>query len=401
MMKLVWRNIWRNRRRAIITISSVFFAVLFCALMISFQTGVWEKMIDNTLRSQTGHIQVHAKGYWEDKTIDNFMFVDDASMARLEAVDNITNVSPRVETFAMASHGLSSKGIAVIGISPGREEQKSNLPIKLVGGEYLSETDDGLLIGQGLGKYLGVGIGDTLALIGQGYHGSSAVGLFPVRGILNLVTAEMDNGIAYMSLAAAQKFIDMPDGYSGLLIAVADNKRLDATIAEVEAIVDTEALNVYSWHFTMERLLQSAETDKAFNVVIMYIMYVIVGFGILGTIIMMTNERRREFCVMISVGMQRWRLALIVAAELLVMSLTGVVAALALALPIARWFNRHPIEMTGEMAEMYRQYGMEPLMPFSVNPGIFAEQVVIILVIAMLAIIYPVNKISKLKIVGK
>jgi ABC-type lipoprotein release transport system permease subunit len=379
----------------------VFFAVLFCALMNSFQAGVWEKMIDNTLTSQTGHIQVHAKGYWEDKTIDNFMFVDDATIARLDAVDNIINVSPRVETFAMASHGLLSKGIAVVGISPEREEQKSNLPIKLVGGEYLSETDDGLLIGQGLSKYLGVGIGDTLALIGQGYHGSSAVGLFPIRGILNLVTAEMDNGLAYMSLSAAQQFIDMPEGYSGLLIAVGDNKRLDATIAEVEAIVDTEALNVYSWHFTMERLLQSAESDKAFNVVVMYIMYVIVGFGILGTIIMMTNERRREFCVMISVGMQRGRLALIVAAELLVMSLTGVVAALVVALPIARWFNLHPIEMTGEMAEMYRQYGMDPLLPFSVNPGIFIEQVIVIFIIAVLAIMYPVNKINKLKIVSK
>ena len=381
--------------------SSVFFAVLFCSLMNSFQAGTWEKMIDNTLTSQTGHIQVHAKGYWEDKTIDNFMFVDDETIARLDAVDNIINVSPRVETFAMASHGLSSKGIGIIGISPEREAQKSNLPIKLVEGEYLSETDNGILIGQGLAKYLNVVVGDTLALIGQGYHGASAVGLFPIRGILNMILTELDNGMAYMSLAAAQQFIDMPGGYSGLLIAVADNNKLNGAISEVENIVDAETLNVYSWHFTMESLLQTAESDKMFNVIIMYILYVIVGFGILGTIIMMTNERRREFCVMISVGMKRWRLAAVVVGELMVMSLTSVAAALIVAFPIACWYNANPIKMTGEMAEMYLQYGMEPLMPLSVNPDIFIEQVVVILAIALLTIIYPVNKINKLKIVGK
>ncbi len=78
-MKIInfsWRNIWRNRLRALITVASVFFAVFFCSLMYSYQMGTWEQMISNSLRTQAGHIEIHGAGYWEDKTVDNFMTMD-------------------------------------------------------------------------------------------------------------------------------------------------------------------------------------------------------------------------------------------------------------------------------------------------------------------------------------
>jgi ABC-type lipoprotein release transport system permease subunit len=365
--------------------------------MTSQTEGVWEKMIDDTLRTQTGHIQIHGKGYWDDKAIDNFMTMEAETLARLTVIDNVENVSPRVETFAMASFGSVSKGIAVIGISPEAETGKSNLPVRLLEGDYLSETDDGILIGKGLSKYLNVGAGDTLALIGQGYHGASAAGLFPVRGILNLIVAEMDNGMAYISLSAAQQFIDMPNGYSGILVAVKNNSRLDETIQSVEQAVGTQTLDVFSWHFTMERLLQTAESDKAFSKIMMYILYLIVGFGILGTVIMMTNERKREFGVMISLGMQRSRLAMVVATEILLMALLGVILAIVVTVPIIHLFAAHPIELTGGMAKMYTDMGMEPVMPMSTAPVNFIKQIIVIAVLTALATIYPVKKILRLK----
>jgi len=400
-MKLCWRNIWRNRRRALITMASVFVAVFFSVLMNSFSTGMWDKMVDNTLRTQTGHIQIHGKGYWDDKVIDNFMWMDAATISQIENISGIENVSPRVETFAMAASATHSKGIAVIGVSPEKETQKSNLPSHLINGDYLSETDDGILIGAGLAKYLEVSVGDTLALIGQGYHGSSAAGLFPIRGILKMITVEMDNSMAYITLPAAQYFIDMPDGYSGILISVMDGKRLNETIEAVNSILYTLNSNNYevlSWHFTMERLLQQAETDKAFGAILMFVLYLIVGFGILGTIIMMTNERKREFSMMISLGMSRVKLTITTLLELFVMSLTGVVLAFCVTLPVAFWFSVHPIQLSGEMANMLIEFGMDPVLPMSVESSIFTNQIITILAIVALTVIYPVRKILKLEI---
>ncbi|MDR2424262.1 MAG: ABC transporter permease [Prevotellaceae bacterium] len=399
--KLSWRNIWRNRRRSLITMASVFFAVFFCVIMTSYSTGMWDKMIENTLRTQAGHVQIHGKGYWDDKIIDNFLSLDSKSLARLSGLDNIENVSPRVETFAMASYGTVSKGIALIGVSPAQEAAKSNLPVRLAQGEYLTETDNGVLIGEGLSRYLKAGVGDTLALIGQGYHGTSAAGLFPVRGILKLSIDEMNSGMAYLTLAAAQQFIDMPDGYSGILVSIKDNTLLNKTIREVQQTVDTAMLDVYPWKFTMERLLQTAESDKAFNYVVLLILYVIAGFGILGTVIMLTGERRREFAVMISLGMPRRRLASVVALELLIMTLCGVAAALLITVPVAYFFALNPIEISGDMAKMYTDMGMEPVMPMSTTPSIFITQIVIVTAITALTAIYPIRKIFTMKIVGR
>jgi ABC-type lipoprotein release transport system permease subunit len=378
--------------------ASVFFAAFFCILLMSFNLGTWETMIDNSLRTQTGHIQIHGKGYWDDMVIDNFMFMDAVTLSQIEHISGVENVSPRVETFAMASNGTVNKGIAVIGVSPDKEVQKSNLSSRLVMGEYLLENDNGVLIGEGLSKYLGVSLGDTLALIGQGYHGTSAAGLFPIRGILKLITIEMDNGMIYMTLPTAQHFIDMPDGYSGILISIRDNKLLDETIQNVEQIVDTQTLDVYSWHFTMERMLQTAESDKAFSFLLMYVLYIIVGFGILSTIIMMTNERRREFCMMISLGMPRLRLSTIICVELMVMSLIGLILSITVTLPITHWFALHPIKISGELANTFHQFGMQPFLPMSVEPHIYTDQIITILAISLLAVIYPVNKVLKLKL---
>jgi ABC-type lipoprotein release transport system permease subunit len=358
-------------------------------------------MIENTLNTQAGHIQIHARGFWDDKVVDNFMFMDVETIAKLDQLDNISNVSPRVETFAMASFETTSKGIAVIGVSPEREARKSNLPSRLVRGEYLSETDDGILIGEGLSRFLRAEVGDTLALIGQGFQGASAAQLFVVRGIVSLMTIEMDNSIAYITLPATQQFIDMPDGYSGILISINNNNRLDETISDIQSKLYTLNSNNYdvlSWHFTMERLLQTSESNRAFLILIMGILYLIVGFGILGTVIMMTNERMREFCVMISLGMSRAKLAFIVSCELFLKSLIGTAIALAVTLPLTHYFNTNPIPLSGELAATLTQFGIEPLMPLSVDADIFINQIITILFISLIAIIYPVRKILKLEI---
>jgi ABC-type lipoprotein release transport system permease subunit len=415
--------------------ASVFFAVFFCVVYSSFMKGTWEKMFENMLTTQAGHIQIHGAGYWEEKVVDNFMFMTTSTLARLEHIDNIEHVSPRIETFAMASFETTSKGIAVICISPEKEKQKSNLPSRLVKGEYLTETDDGILIGEGLSKYLKANIGDTLALIGQGYHGASAAQLFAIRGIVQLMTVEMDNGTAYITLPSAQQFIDMPDGYSGVYISIKDNKRLNETMEAVSSLLadvasgetiqavtsqlqyvaggetandapdaglkndDMQKYEVLSWHFTMERILKTSESDSAFLYLIMFILYVIVGFGILGTVVMMTNERKREFCVMISLGMSRLRLATVVSVELFIKCLIGMILAIFVTLPITYFLSVHPIQMSGEMAKTFIQFGMEPILPMSVHPYLFINQVVAVFIISCLAMIYPLQQILKLKIV--
>ncbi|MDR1644562.1 MAG: ABC transporter permease [Tannerellaceae bacterium] len=399
MIRLPWRNIWRNHRRTLITISSVFFAVFLSILMMSFSNGSWTRVIENMLRTQTGHIQVHLKGYWDDPVTDNFMEMDPETIAQLERIAHVVNISPRIETFALASSDYNvSKGIAVTGIDPVREEKKSSLPQRLVAGNYLEPADNGVLIGKALSEYLQVSVGDSLALIGQGYHGAGAIGLYPIRGILSFITPEMDKGLLYMSLPAAQEFIGMPNGYSGILIAIDDGKALEETMHKVNESIDPSIYETLSWEVTMKDLLKQAESDAAFSKIIIFVLYLIVGFGILGTIIMMTTERRREFGMIVALGMRRGRLARSVATELFFMTCIGLLAGLAASIPIVLYFHHHPIPLGGEVAVAMSAYGMEPVVPMDADPFLFVSQALIVLLITSLTILYPVRVIIKLEV---
>jgi ABC-type lipoprotein release transport system permease subunit len=367
--------------------------------MMSFSNGSWGRMIENMLRTQTGHIQIHLKGYWDDQVTDNFMEMEEETITRLNGIEHVVNVSPRIETFAMASSDYNmSKGIAVVGIDPVKEDGKSSLSKRIVTGSYLGPADQGVLIGKALSEYLKVSVGDSLALIGQGYHGAGAVGLYPIRGIVSFITPEMDKGLLYMSLPAAQEFISMPDGYSGILIAIDDGKALEETLQKVSEAIDTSVYEVLSWKVTMKDLLKQAESDAAFSKIILVVLYLIVGFGILGTVIMMTTERRREFGMVVALGMRKGRLAGSVALELFFMTCIGLLAGLVVSIPIVLFFYYHPIPIGGELAVAMSAYGMEAVIPMEASPVLFVSQVLIVLLITSLTILYPVRVILKLEV---
>lgn len=398
MWKLSWRNIWRNKRRSLITIASIFFAVFFCVIMLSFSNGIWNHLIEETLRTQVGHIQIHGKGYWDDQVIDNFMEMDSAAMVEIEAIPEVAYTSPRVETFVMASSEKITKPCAFIGIDPARENRMSSLANHIVAGKYLDYNDDGVLLGKALSEYLEVNVGDTIALIGQGYHGSSAAALFPVRGILELPIPEMDSRFIYAALPKSQVFIDFPNGESGLLITLKNERKLTTVVNELMTQVDTARYEILPWKVTMEKLLNQAESDKAFSKVIMFILYLIVGFGILGTFIMLSNERRHEFALVMSLGMNQRKLMKLVFLELIMMALIGVVAAVVVTVPLLLYFYFNPISFTGNIADIMLQYGMDTAVTVDISPRMWITQTIIILIITCVMMIYPLRKVRNLEI---
>ena len=129
-IKLAWRNLWRNRRRTLITLASVLMAVVLAITIRSFQKGVYGNMIGNAVRFSTGYIQVHAKGYWDDQSINNSFEPGTSLENALKKENNISLAVPRLESFALASSGPHTKGVEVIGIDPGKENSMNNVAEK-------------------------------------------------------------------------------------------------------------------------------------------------------------------------------------------------------------------------------------------------------------------------------
>jgi len=398
-LKIAWRNLWRNKRRTMITISSVFFAILLALIMRSMQNGSYDLMERDAIRNSTGFIQVHAPGYWEDKIIDNTFENSKVLFATIEANKNVSHVIPRLESFALASTGNITKGVGIIGTDPAIENEITKLKERLIEGQYFDgDRGNGVLLGDDLARYLELEVNDTLVLLSQGYHGVTAAGEYPVVGIMHFPSPQMNKQLVYMTLDAAQYFFAADNRLTSYSLMLNNPDRLERTFETLQTEL-SETYEVMTWKQMMVELRQQIESDNVSGMFMLAILYVVVAFGIFGTILMMTHERKKEFAVMIAVGMQRYKLSIIVFFETLYMGLIGVIAGSLASMPIIYYLHENPIPLTGEMAAAFEEFNVQPIMPFAFTADLFLMQALVVVIITIVIAIYPFLNISRFKLI--
>lgn len=398
-LKLAWRNIWRNKRRTLITAASIFFAIFFALIMRAFQVGSYDHMIDNVLGTYSGYIQVHQKGYWDDKVINNTFEASDSLLTELQDIDNISLVLPRLETFALGSSEDKTKGVMMLGINPEKEDSMTNISDKIIEGQFLTSGHEAVVLAERLAGFLNLTVGDTLILIGQGYHGVSAAGKYPIQGIFSHPNPEFNNTLVYLNLPAAQRMYGAENRLTAWVFDLEDGHRLQETLQAVKQKVPDTHYEVKSWRQMLVELVQQIESDRASGFIMLGLLYIIIGFGVLGTVLMMTAERRREMGVMVAVGMRKAKLVTIITLELVIIGLLGIVTGAIASLPVIIYYVKNPIQLTGEMAEAMLNFGMEPVMPFALQADYFIGQSLAVVVIVIIASIYPLITISRLNVI--
>lgn len=456
---LAWRNIWRNKRRTLITTASVFFAMFLALVMRSFQVGSYDHMINNAVESYTGYIQIQEAEYWEEKTIDKTFELDEELIAEIQHIGNVEQISPRLESFALASSGIKTKGALVLGIDPEKEfsqvesklvkwrfseeaiarlekesipenilvkikelknesysypgkieldlelsngDIKNYLPVILkqtaLNNSYFDKTD-GILVADRLAKFLGLSQNDTIVLIGQGFHGISAAGKYPIIGIVKIPNPELDNMLIYLKLSQAQTFYSANNRLTSLALNLKnpEYKNVKNTKHQISNLLDLEKFAVKDWKELNPELVQQIESDNGSGIIMIAILYLVVAFGIFGTVLMMTAERRKEFGVMIAVGMKKWKLGIIVTLEMILLGFLAILSGIAASTPIILWYFYHPIRLTGDLAKTIENFGMEAVMPMAFQFDIFMNQIIVVMLLLLLAIAYPIYSITRIK----
>lgn len=464
-LKLAWRNLWRNRRRTIITSASIFFAVFFALVMRSMQLGTYDHMYKNAIDSYTGYIQVQHPDFWDEKTVDNtFPYAQELEQQLLED-KNISACIPRFESFALASNGPQTKGVLVMGVDPEREDYLSKVTDKMVKYRLTPECvekikqdpvlpdkikelaelfensaythasrlqldlgikekeasqwmpliesyakyengsirmgEPGVWLGDKLASYLQLGMGDTIILIGQGYHASTAAGKYEVKGIVKIPLPDIDNKIVYLPLDICKELYNAENNITSLALAVHNNRdrEIAATVSRLNSQL-TEKLRVMEWKEMNEVMVSQMDADDKGGQIMLGILYLVIAFGVFGTVLMLTAERKREFGVLVAIGMQKKKLTAVMSLEMLLIGLLGMLAGATLATLLILYGVEHPLIFKGETALMFEEYGMEPKMAFWGIDTYYISQILIVTGMVLLAIVYPIRKILGLKVVN-
>lgn len=398
-LKIAWRNLWRNSRRTLITAASVFFGVFFAVFMKSLQQGSLENMVDNMVRFYSGYIQIQETEFKELRSVNN-SFVSGVELSQL--IDNnkyITESTQRIETFALAGSESNSFPAMVFGVIPEKEQAISGISKWISEGEFLSSGSNDILIGKVLAENLAINVSDSLVLIGQGYHGISSAGIYKIAGLLDYPLPELSRQVVYMDIQNCQEFLGLADQITSYVLMVETPDDVKPAIANLKPELNDE-LKVYSWDELQPELINLIEGKTASGGVVITLLFMIIGFGVLATIIMMMHERTRELGVMIAVGFQKTRIMVMIVIEAFFIGLLGVISGIAGSFPLIWYFYKNPIHVTGEMADTYKSMGFEPILKFSANPEIFISPAITIFIIFALISIYQIYYVAKLKTVN-
>lgn len=393
---LSWRNIWRNKKRTLIVAASVFFAVLLAVVMRSAQLGSYSYMIDSSAKLYSGYLQMQGPDYWDNRSIDESIVLTETQNEQITTTPNVESIAPRLESFALISFGMATKVAQVIGIDPELETQMTGLKGRLVAGEYLKPSSNGVLAAQGLAEMLKVSVGDSIIIYGQGYRGQIAAARLPIVGLVKLPFQEMNNGLVFLTLPNAQEVFSCYNRITSTAIMIDNIRHLEQVANSIQSNLGTDYV-LMPWDEMMPDLKQNIQVDNASGIIMMAILYIVIGFGVFGTIMMMVAERSREFGVLISVGMKKQKLIWVTAIETILVSFIGVLAGILSSLPIVYYLYNNPIPITGAASKAFDAMGVEPIFTFGVDPVIFYSQAIVVLLIALITALYPVLFIHNLE----
>jgi ABC-type lipoprotein release transport system permease subunit len=360
------------------------------------QKGYYDYIIDSSVHLYTGHIQIHGKDFWEKHSLEESMKFNDYLIEKMKENKSISYIIPRLETYSLISFGKVSKVVQVVGLNPEIENSVTKLKDKVIAGSYLQKDSRGILLAEGLAKLLNVNIGDSVVLYGQGYHGITAAVVVPVIGIVRFIIPEQNKTYTYLSLNFAQELFSADNRITSLSILLNDANEITTVKSYLKNFFD-KSHEIMDWAELSPELVQSIQIDNASGIIMLGILYVVIAFGIFGTVVMMTAERVKEFGILISIGMKKKILMLVTILETILISFIGVVTGALVSIPVLLYLVKHPIPLTGETAEAILAWGFEPIIPFSFYGGMYFAQIWTVFAIAVISAIYPINFIRKLK----
>ncbi len=398
LIKLAWRNIWRNKRRSLLTLAAIVFASLAAIAMRGIQLGTFSLNIKNAVELFSGYIQIQDKGYLENPTLNASFKVNDKMVSALKSTPGVLSYSPRIYADGLICFKNNSSGVSIMGIQPGMEKNVTTFQQNIDRGKFFeSDSTNEIVLGSKLMDNLNAKIGDEVILLSQGYDGTLGNQKFKITGTVKIGARELESAVTFMGLKTSQSLLGMGPRISVIAIKAEDIEQLKGIKDSLTRNVNNPDLSVLLWNEVSPEMQQQINLSNIRGILFNGILIVIVAFGILNTVLMSVTERFKEFGVVLSIGMPQLKLTYIIYIETFFITIIGLLLGNIIGFAVNYYFVIHPIVFGGELKKLYEMYHYLPLAQSSVQFSIFLNVSLSIIIISLLACVYPAYKVYKLE----
>jgi ABC-type lipoprotein release transport system permease subunit len=393
--KLSWRNLWRNPTRTNVTISAVALCIAVLIIFQSMIVGLIEKAKFTTTNLVIGEVQVHAEGYLDDRSI--YKSLQNTEEIHLVAKENNIGLVERSYGFGLISSGTKSAGTQFWGIDPESELQHFDFANHIDKGNFLTNASlNKIVLGRKLASSIAADIGTELVVFVQGADGSLGNELFYVAGILKNMADNVDRGAAMI----LKKDFDILFSANNLIHEIALNSKGRFESEEIQNLLSarTTDVDVETWQQLMPTIALMTEKMSVFMRTFFSLIFgIAASLGVMNTMIMSTYDRMREFGIIRAIGTTPWRILKQMSLEAILLTTIASVIGVVVGLSVALYFQKYGFDVSGGGNMSFGGVVMDPIWKASVSVGIVLLPVVLLMLVSIVASIYPASIAARIK----
>ena len=394
IFKISWRNIWRSRTRSLVVISAIIIGVWAVIFLISFSAGFVKSYVDNAIRNEISHIQIHHPSFLDDKEVKYPLPSGQEVISKVKQLDGVQAIAGRSISNAMLSSSKGARGVIARGIDPEAEAALTLLNEKVVEGNYLSEKGrNPILVSKSLAEKMGVKLRSKIVLTIQDLNGDVINGAFRIVGIYETSNSATDEMNVYIRANNLNALIGQEGMVHEVAIYMDQLEQIDTTITQLKNLFPEASVQGYT-EISPEIALFNSQIEVSATIFTFIVMLALI-FGIINTMLMAVLERIRELGMLMSIGMNKFKVFFMIVIETLLLGLIATPIGLGLG-----YFTVESLKNTGidlsAWSQGMRQYGISEFIYPYLEEGLYLQLAMSVLITAILASLYPAWKAVRL-----
>lgn len=397
LIKVAWRNLWRNRTRTLISITAISLSYALFLVSIGIAEGQYENMEKAAAESAGGSVLIHGKGYWDSQLNDIVIKDADALVETVRETPGVQAVARRVLVNGLLSTSAGATATRLQGVVPEAEGEFQNPARFVEDGVFLTGDEEApLVLGRGIVEDLEIELGDRVVLTATGPDGEMRRALFHLTGIIDTGFSSLDDAAAYTTVEGAQKAVGMDGQLTQIGVLAPGETRHQVRDALVDRLHDR--YEVLTWDDAMPDLVGMIQLDAAFGDIYGFVVFIVVVFAVMNTFLMIVMERIREFGLLNAIGLTPRQIALLLLLESICLAVVSIVIGFAIGFGLHLYLAEVGIDMAifATEVEMGGVTLTDTIMRSTIDVGRWLNATLSVFVMVLLASAYPAYKASRL-----
>ncbi len=395
LIKLAWRNLWRNKTRTGIMLGTIVFGLLGVVAIMGFMNGIMDSMLSNTILWQTSHVQIHRKSFTDNPDLNALIPEPQKLIPIIKGRTDIEQIATRFLVEGMIASARSSKGIKINGVDLEEERKITPLSSHIKEGEWLSwEGRNPVLVSEKIVERLKLKIGSKVVLTFSDINNEIAGAAFRVRGIFKTPSSGFDDGNVYVRKSDLMKLARVEGVHE---IAILLKESSPGAIKQFLQAIQSELpheIQAQGWQELQPMLASMQSSMTKSNTLILAVFVLAMGFGIVNILLMSVFDRTREFGVLMAVGMQKNRIFMLILYEGLFLGVLGALLGVIASVTLILILNHTGLDLS-MMSDALSGYGVDTTLYPRVKLSEYQYIAMMVVFASLIAAIYPARQVLK------